>query len=205
MHAADLERAMEIAAGLKDAPHWPRAAYEAAVNPESTPRRIALAAEVFKSTFPQGLKPHDKFCASRTARINPRPFKEAEIRSLETVEYDSLERAEFTGHEDTACEEAESRKIAGFLVAVVVDEEAELETIAVDADGQRQGMGRRLMEALVEELKAAGVRRIFLEARASNGAAEGLYRALGFSETGRRRGYYADPVEDAVLMSVRLR
>jgi ribosomal-protein-alanine N-acetyltransferase len=74
----------------------------------------------------------------------------------------------------------------------VVDEEAELETIAVAAEGQRRGMGRCLMEALAEELKAAGVRRIFLEARASNEAAEGLYRALGFIETGRRRGYYGD-------------
>jgi ribosomal-protein-alanine N-acetyltransferase len=87
----------------------------------------------------------------------------------------------------------------GFLIAVVVEPEAELESIAVAR--QRRGTGRRLMQALVEQLEQAGVTRIFLEVRASNQAARGLYQALGFSETGRRRAYYADPVEDAVLMS----
>jgi ribosomal-protein-alanine N-acetyltransferase len=154
MCAADLDRAMEIAAGLRDAPHWPRAAYAAALNPESAPLRIALVAE---------------------------------------------ETAKSTGQNLSASDETESGRVVGFLIAVVVEPEAELESIAVAR--QRRGTGRRLMQALVEQLEQAGVTRIFLEVRASNQAARGLYQALGFSETGRRRAYYADPVEDAVLMS----
>ena len=54
------------------------------------------------------------------------------------------------------------------------------------------------------ELESAGFREILLEVRASNEPAQGLYRGFGFSENGRRVRYYADPVEDAVLMRMRL-
>ena len=66
-------------------------------------------------------------------------------------------------------------------------------------------MGRRLFSALAGELRLAGVRDVVLEVRASNGAALGFYGSLGFGETGRRTRYYADPIEDAVLMGLRLR
>jgi ribosomal protein S18 acetylase RimI-like enzyme len=54
-------------------------------------------------------------------------------------------------------------------------------------------------------LRTAGVREFILEVRASNQRALGFYRSLGWSETGRRPRYYADPEEDAVLMSLELR
>jgi len=82
--------------------------------------------------------------------------------------------------------------------------QAELETIAVDAAYQRRDLGRRLFDALASELQAAGVHEVVLEVRASNHAALGFYRSLGFGKTGLRRGYYTDPVDDAVLMKLRL-
>jgi ribosomal-protein-alanine N-acetyltransferase len=94
--------------------------------------------------------------------------------------------------------------VVGFAVAGLVPPQAELESIAVAGEYQRRGVARSLFAALAHELPAAGVREVFLEVRASNQAAQGLYRALGFAETGRRAGYYADPMEDAVVMSVQL-
>lgn len=100
--------------------------------------------------------------------------------------------------------DAQSAAPVGFLVASVVAPEAELETIAVAADGQRGGVGARLLQALVEELKVERVEELLLEVRASNGAALAFYVAQGFRETGRRAHYYADPEEDAALMGLRL-
>jgi ribosomal-protein-alanine N-acetyltransferase len=65
-------------------------------------------------------------------------------------------------------------------------------------------VGRLLFAALVEKLKQERAEEIFLEVRASNGPALGFYRSLGFRETGRRPRYYADPVEDALLLALRL-
>jgi [ribosomal protein S18]-alanine N-acetyltransferase len=94
--------------------------------------------------------------------------------------------------------------ILGFTIASLLPPQAELETIAVAPESQRKGLGRRLLLALADELKAAGVRELFLEVRSSNWPALALYQSLGFVRTGLRPGYYADPVEDAVLMSLQL-
>jgi len=66
------------------------------------------------------------------------------------------------------------------------------------------GLGRTLFDALVKELRAADVAEIVLEVRASNHDALAFYRSAGFSQTGLRRAYYVDPIEDASLMRFRL-
>lgn len=97
-------------------------------------------------------------------------------------------------------EEPGSGDITGFAVASLLPPQAELEMIAVAPAAQRHGLARHLFAALATELVSAGISEIMLEVRVSNGAALGLYRQLGFAETGRRPCYYHDPVEDAVLM-----
>ncbi len=94
--------------------------------------------------------------------------------------------------------------VLGFAVASLLPPQAELETIAVATESQRQGLGRQILHALAAELKAAGARELLLEVRASNRPALAFYRSLGFVQTGLRPGYYADPTEDAVLMSLQL-
>jgi len=96
-------------------------------------------------------------------------------------------------------EKAEGGAAVGFAVASLMPPEAELESIAVAKACQRQGIARRLLCEMEARLRNEGVATVLLEVRASNGAAQGLYRALGFVESGRRPRYYADPVEDAVL------
>jgi [ribosomal protein S18]-alanine N-acetyltransferase len=99
---------------------------------------------------------------------------------------------------------AEDNGTVGFLVAGLVPPEAELETIAVFGALQGQGIGKLLLSALVEELREGCINVVHLEVRASNDRALGFYRAIGFEESGRRRRYYADPEEDAVLMALHL-
>lgn len=99
---------------------------------------------------------------------------------------------------------AAGEELAGFLVAAAVAGQAEIESIAVAAECQRRGIGRALLEAGLRELNSRAVSEVFLEVRASNSAALGLYRAAGFGECGRRTGYYADPVDDAILLRMDL-
>jgi len=98
----------------------------------------------------------------------------------------------------------EGERLAGFAVASVVLDEAELESVVVDAEFRRRGVGRLLCEAVLGWARERGATQIRLEVRAANHAAQGLYRGLGFQVNGLRRGYYRGPVDDAVLMAVSL-
>ncbi len=99
---------------------------------------------------------------------------------------------------------AELEQIAGFVVVHLAAGIATLESIAVRAECRGAGVGRLLGDAARQWASAQGAERMELEVRVSNTAALALYRSLGFHEQGRRRGYYAAPVEDAVLMGLSL-
>lgn len=143
MHEGDLERVMAIAASLRDAPQWPRSAYEDAITADGGPRRIVLVAEM-------------------------------------------------------------AGQIAGFSVASVVVGQAELESIAVVESSQRCGIGSELLQATKREARSLGAHEIVLEVRESNIGAAALYAKAGFGVMGRRPGYYGNPVEDAILLGLRL-
>lgn len=95
-------------------------------------------------------------------------------------------------------------KMAAFAITQVVLDEATLFNIAVDPDYQRQGLGRVLLEHLIDELEKRGVATLWLEVRASNAAAIALYESLGFNEATIRRNYYptTDGREDAIIMAL---
>lgn len=86
------------------------------------------------------------------------------------------------------------------------DEErtAELESVVVAAGVRRQGTGRMLLQELKQWSQSRGATELVLEVRASSEAV-GFYLALGFEQIGRRRSYYRNPVDDAVLMRLPLR
>ena len=96
--------------------------------------------------------------------------------------------------------QAEGPRIAGFLIAGAIPPEVELESIAVRSEFQRRGVARRLFAELLRKATALQCVEVLLEVRPSNRNAVALYRSLGFTETGRRKGYYRDPVEDAVML-----
>ncbi len=90
--------------------------------------------------------------------------------------------------------------VAGFAVARRVAEgESEILNVAVAPEFRRAGVGRRLMDDLLERHGGE----VFLEVRESNREARIFYSAMGFEEAGRRPGYYSDPVETAVVMKFR--
>jgi ribosomal-protein-alanine acetyltransferase len=92
------------------------------------------------------------------------------------------------------------QRLTGFGVMAPIPPQAELEAIAVTGECQRQGIAKNLLADLLTELKRFHITEVILEVRESNEAAHAFYRAAGFVESGRRRGYYADPPEDALLM-----
>jgi len=92
----------------------------------------------------------------------------------------------------------------GFGVLGGTGEEAEIESLAVSASWRRRGIARRLCADLLGWAHARGARQASLEVRFSNTAARSLYESLGFHEVAIRRGYYRDPVEDALVMTARL-
>ncbi len=78
-------------------------------------------------------------------------------------------------------------------------DEAHITNIAVNEDQRRQGVGRKMMNHLLEQAKDEGLWCSTLEVRASNDPAINLYTSLGYAETARRKGYYPDR-EDAIVM-----
>lgn len=98
-------------------------------------------------------------------------------------------------------EDADSGEIFGYACYWLMDEEANLTNLAVAAIRQRRGLGEQLLRATMQLLHTQGIRRFTLEVRVSNTAAQALYHKLGFQTDGRRRRYYQDNGEDALLMS----
>ena len=76
--------------------------------------------------------------------------------------------------------------------------------VAVSVPARRGGVGRALCEAVVRWCRERGATEVELEVRAGSAGAIALYAGLGFLAVGRRAGYYLDPVEDALLMQLRL-
>jgi ribosomal-protein-alanine N-acetyltransferase len=91
-------------------------------------------------------------------------------------------------------------RVAGYVVAFAIGEDAELLNIAVEPPFRGRGLAGQMLDALLIELGSRGVRAAFLEVRESNSAARALYGSRGFAEIGRRRNYYRRPVEDALVM-----
>ena len=94
--------------------------------------------------------------------------------------------------------------IAGFAAFHRIMDEAELRNMAVAPAHQRQGVGRELLAEGRRRLLEQGVSRIYLEVRTSNISAQGLYYSAGFGLCSRRRDYYNNPREDALVLSVEL-
>lgn len=93
----------------------------------------------------------------------------------------------------------------GGVRALTGSADADIQTIALLAEHRGQGRGRALLRALLAAAAERGAREVFLEVRADNPAAEGLYLAEGFEEIGRRPRYYQPDDVDAIVMRLELR
>jgi [ribosomal protein S18]-alanine N-acetyltransferase len=112
-------------------------------------------------------------------------------------------RFELTDNPASRCWVAElDGKVVGMIVVWLIVEEAHVATIATHPDFRRKGIAKRLLSHALQRLMEQGALSSFLEVRASNVVAQALYRKMGYEETGRRRRYYKDNDEDAILMSL---
>ncbi len=93
-----------------------------------------------------------------------------------------------------------SRTIVAFSCLQVIEDEAQITNIAVDPAHRRSGIGSMLIEHMTSVAIQRGCTTMFLEVRVSNYSAISLYEQYGFIELYRRRKYYLNPIEDAIVM-----
>ncbi len=94
----------------------------------------------------------------------------------------------------------EEGQVAGYIGSQTCGDESDVMNVAVHPDFRRRGIAEALVKSLTEELKKIESRCLALEVRASNVPAIALYEKLGFGEVGRRKNYYRNPREDALIM-----
>ena len=106
-------------------------------------------------------------------------------------------------NKQTICLTAEKagRRI-GYLLAYAAADEADIARIAVLKEARKQGVGSELIKKLKQTGKERGIQKLLLDVRRSNSTAKLFYVKHGFTEDGVRPGFYEDPEEDAVLMSL---
>ncbi len=92
----------------------------------------------------------------------------------------------------------------GFALVRCAADEAEIITIGVVPGARRGGVGQALLRAAADHARGAGAARLFIDVAADNVAALGLYRHAGFAEVGRRRRYYGESGQDALVMRLDL-
>lgn len=97
------------------------------------------------------------------------------------------------------------QEIVAFLGYSVVLDEAEITNIVVHPNWKKLGIGHQLLNKFFKELESCGCTHVFLEVRKSNEAAKYLYQAEKFRSLGLRKGYYKEPLEDAIIMSAKVR
>jgi len=95
---------------------------------------------------------------------------------------------------------AEGDQVAGYVGSQTVIDESDMMNIAVAPAYRRQGIGEKLIDALILQLTERGSHSLTLEVRASNAPAIALYDKHGFTQVGRRPNYYRNPKEDALIL-----
>ena len=94
----------------------------------------------------------------------------------------------------------EDEHVIGYVGSQTVIGETDMMNIAVHPDHRRKGIGTALILELIDALKTLGSHSLMLEVRCSNCSAISVYKNLGFLEVGRRKNYYRNPKEDALIM-----
>ncbi len=99
----------------------------------------------------------------------------------------------------------EEDQILGYMGIMMVLDEGEITNVSVAQTARRRGVGRLLVQTMLDKMRRAGLTMIHLEVRKSNTPAIRLYEQFAFVQDGERKNYYEEPTEDAVLMSCRLK
>ncbi len=95
----------------------------------------------------------------------------------------------------------EGQTLCGYLGVQYGPDGGDILTVAASPEYRGKGVARQLLEVMIRQLKQKGLQWLTLEVRPSNAPALRLYEALGFRPVGRRKRYYQNPTEDALLMT----
>jgi len=151
-----------------------------------------------------------------TGRLTLRPMVVADVDAVHGLEcsvfphpwshgnfIDSLS----SGYDAWVLVDADGSSLVAYFLLMYAVDEAHLLDVAVAAGRQGAGIGRRLLDRIAARSRDKGMASIFLEVRPSNGRALQVYRRYGYSEIGRRKGYYPaheGTREDAIIMRLAL-
>jgi ribosomal-protein-alanine N-acetyltransferase len=143
------------------------------------------------------------------ARPRIRPMKRADVEAVADLEERtfSMPWSEATfggllrrGDVDALVAVEDDDRLAGYVVAWGVYDQGELANLCVTEAEFGSGLARRLLEEVLARLEMRGITQLFLEVRESNARARRFYERHGFREVGRRRRYYVEPEEDALVL-----
>ena len=99
-----------------------------------------------------------------------------------------------------ACPEDNKQQIQGYCGAYLIGDEADINQVAVAQEYRRNGIGKQMLEGLLQILEEKDIVAVTLEVRKSNTAAIALYENAGFVTEGVRKNFYEKPTEDALIM-----
>lgn len=98
----------------------------------------------------------------------------------------------------------EDARVVGYVCVWEIGDEVHVTNVAVHPDCRQRGIGRMLMSMVLDDARTRRLRIVGLEVRPSNREALPLYESFGFKVVGRRKGYYYDTGEDALVMELKL-
>ena len=120
------------------------------------------------------------------------PFKEKDFFDILNSEISSVLVAKLNG------------TVVGYVSFTVIQDECSIINFATKNEFKRQGIGKKVMEALLSHGSSLGVKKYFLEVRVSNAGAIALYEKYGFISVGISKNHFLSPREDALLMNLEL-
>jgi len=146
--------------------------------------------------------------AIRSATLNDLPAIQALEQQAPTASHWTLPQYEKLLSDGVVLVAEQGGHLRGFLCAQNVAVEWEIENVVVATEFRRRGIANALVRALIERARSQKANPLLgevrLEVRESNAPARRLYEKHGFREAGRRRAYYLNPLEDAILYALQL-
>lgn len=158
--------------------------------------------DFYAKVFPGSVGRNDLLRLRRMSSSDVARVVEIEKKSYQFPWSDDIFRDCFRARYDCwVCEEQDH--IVGYIIVSIAVGEAHILNICVDPAEQGQGIGRKMLESLLEMIKGRA-ETVFLEVRPSNTVAIALYESMGFNEIGIRKGYYpaSNGREDAIMLAL---
>jgi ribosomal-protein-alanine N-acetyltransferase len=129
---------------------------------------------------------------------------ELESRSVGSARWGEADYREIAAGGFVGWAAIREKVLLGFILVRAVVDEMEILNLAVEPNERRKGIAERLVAQSIDDAKRANVKRVYLEVRESNSGARAFYASMKFEERWRRKNYYSQPTEHALVLMLRL-